>query len=274
MEIIEYSTLFVITPFQGQRVITFKDIDEVHQRPVGTARRNFTSNKKYLIENEDYFKITRNTPMDEIRSLGINIPPKGTTLITESGYLLLVKSFTDDLAWKVQRQLVSNYFQSKETHNNENNIENKLIELLSSINNRLTILEENQAKEQSQQPAIETTYKKPYNPWFSKMQPKYKLLEDYFDITRGKLYHNILLELENLYDIDTQQIQADYCYENNLISCYPLEPYEFIPKYRDMIEQIVNSNLIKYGIAAENDPIVSTKHITIFDTPIERKENN
>lgn len=39
--------------------------------------------------------------MDEIRSLGINIPPKGTTLITESGYLLLVKSFTDDLAWKV-----------------------------------------------------------------------------------------------------------------------------------------------------------------------------
>lgn len=212
--------------------------------------------------------------MDEIRSLGINIPPKGTTLITESGYLLLVKSFTDDLAWKVQRQLVSNYFQSKETHNNENNIENKLIELLSSINKRLTILEENQAKEQFQQPSIETTYKKPYNPWFAKMQPKYKLLEDYFDITRGKLYHNILLELENLYDIDTQQFQADYCYENNLISCYPLEPYEFIPKYRDMIEQIVNSNLIKYGIAAENDPIVSTKHITIFDTLIERKENN
>lgn len=243
----------------------------MHERPAGTARRNFTSNKKYLIENEDYFKITRNTPMDEIRSLGINIPPKGTTLITESGYLLLVKSFTDDLAWKVQRQLVSNYFQSKGTHTNENSIENKLVELLSSINTRLTKLEE---QSQSQQPQIETTYNKPYNPWFVKMQPKYKLLEDYFDITRGKLYHNILLELENLYDIDTQQIQADYCYENNLSSCYPLEPYEFIPKYRDMIEQIVNSNLIKYGIAAENDPIASTKHITIFDTPTERKEKN
>ena len=142
---------------------------------------------------------------------------------------------------------------------------------LSSINTRLTKLED---QSQTQQSAIETTYKKPYNPWFVKMQPKYKLLEDYFDITRGKLYHNILLELENLYDIDTQQIQADYCYENNLSSCYPLEPYEFIPKYRDMIEQIVNSNLIKYGIAAENDPITSTKHMTIFDTPIERKEKN
>ena len=80
------------------------------------------------------------------------------------------------------------------------------------------------------------------------------------------------LELENLYNIDTQQIQADYCYENNLTSCYPLEPYEFVSKYRDMIEQIVNSNLIKYGIASEDDPITSTKHITIFDTPVKDKK--
>lgn len=141
--------------------------------------------------------------------------------------------------------------------------------VLSSINNRLTKLEEHSQSEQ--QPAIETTYKKPYNPWFAKMQPKYKLLENYFDITRGQLYKNILWELENLYNIDTQQIQADYCYENNISSCYPLEPYEFVPKYRDMIEGIVNSNLIKYGIASEDDPITSTKHITIFDIPIKTK---
>lgn len=120
---------------------------------------------------------------------------------------------------------------------------------------------------------IENTCKKPYNPWFAKMQPKYRLLEEYFNITRGQLYKNILWEMENLYDVDTQQIQADYCYENNLTSYYPLEPYEFSQKFRDMIEQIVNSNLIKYGIASEDDPIASTKHITIFDTPILRKEN-
>lgn len=134
---------------------------------------------------------------------------------------------------------------------------------LSSITDRLTKLEE------QTQATIETTYKRPYNPWFAKMQTKYKLLEKYFDITRGQLYKNILWELENLYDIDTQQIQADYCYENNVSSCYPLEPFEFVQKYRDMIEQIVNSNLIKYGIVSEDDPIASTKHITIFDTPVE-----
>lgn len=160
--------------------------------------------------------------------------------------------------------------------NNELNTRDKLLTaienmntVLSSMNDRLTKLEENQEQVQSQ-PVIEPTYRKPYNPWFAKMQPKYKLLEEYFDVTRGQLYKNILMEMENLYDIDTQQIQADYCYENNLTSCYPLEPYEFVPKYREMIEQIVNSNLIKYGIASEDDPIVSTKHMTIFDTPIKR----
>ena len=31
--------------YMGQRVVTFKDIDVVHERPDGTARRNFNANK-------------------------------------------------------------------------------------------------------------------------------------------------------------------------------------------------------------------------------------
>lgn len=141
----------------------------------------------------------------------------------------------------------------------------KIVTLLESQESRISKLEESHQAQQVSLP--ESTYKKPYNPWFRKMSPKYTLLEEYFDINRGSLYRNILNELENLYDIDTQQIQADYLYENNLTSCYPLEPYEYSSKYRDLIEQIVNSNLIKYGIASEDDPITSKKHMTIFDTP-------
>lgn len=101
-----------IKEYQGQRVVTFKDIDSVHQRPTGTASRNFKQNRKHFIENEDYFLVKPDTnPMDEIRPL--IIPPKGVTLFTESGYLMLVKSFTDDLAWNVQRQLVKCYFRAK-----------------------------------------------------------------------------------------------------------------------------------------------------------------
>lgn len=145
---------------------------------------------------------------------------------------------------------------------------NKFTNIMEKYEERLCKVEEQLSSQQEQVKQI-PTYKKPYNPWFSKMSPKYKLLEEHFNITRGQLYKDILLELENIYNIDTVQIQADYCYENNVESCYPLEPYEFVPKYREMIEQVVNSNLIKYGIAAENDPITSTKHVTIFDTPVE-----
>lgn len=35
-------------------------------------------------------------------------------LLTESGHLMLVKTFTDDLSWEVQRQLVNSYFKVKE----------------------------------------------------------------------------------------------------------------------------------------------------------------
>jgi len=98
-----------IIEYQGQRVATLAMIDGVHKRPAGTAKRNFNENKARLSDGEDYFLVSH-SQKDEIRTFGINIPPRGLTLVTESGYLMLVKSFTDDLAWEVQRQLVRSYF--------------------------------------------------------------------------------------------------------------------------------------------------------------------
>lgn len=103
-----------VKEYNNQRVVTFKDIDAVHQRKAGTANKRFLDNKKRFVEGEDYFIISNS----EIRKSHI-IPISENdfadkTLITESGYLMLVKSFTDDLAWEVQRQLVKSYFkQSK-----------------------------------------------------------------------------------------------------------------------------------------------------------------
>lgn len=101
----------LVKEFSGQRVVTFKEIDAVHGRPDGTARRNFNTNKSHLIEGEDYFVRNSSEAQNEF---GITAP-NGLTLITESGYLMLVKSFTDDLAWKVQRELVKGYFRAKST---------------------------------------------------------------------------------------------------------------------------------------------------------------
>lgn len=96
----------LVKEFRGQRVVTFKDIDLVHERPDGTARKRFNDNKKHFILGEDYF--VRNS--DEAKNeFGISAP-NGLYLITQQGYLMLAKSLSDDLAWKVQRQLVNNYF--------------------------------------------------------------------------------------------------------------------------------------------------------------------
>ena len=103
-----------IKEYKGQRVVTFKDIDMVHERPDGTAGRNFRENRNRFIENEDYFIL--NQP-DEIRFFGFERPqggtPKELILLTEQGYLMVVKSLKDDLAWEVQRKLVKDYFKQK-----------------------------------------------------------------------------------------------------------------------------------------------------------------
>lgn len=75
--------------YNGKRVITFKDIDEVHERKSGTARKRFNDNKQWFVEGEDYF--VTNQP-SEIRTLGIERPqggvPQSVVLVTESGYLM------------------------------------------------------------------------------------------------------------------------------------------------------------------------------------------
>ena len=100
----------IIKEINGKRVVTFNDIDVLHERPKGTAGRNFRSNRKHFMENIDFFEIVSSKfHSDEIRRFGINAP-RGGFLITESGYSMLVKSFTDELSWTVQRHLVDSYF--------------------------------------------------------------------------------------------------------------------------------------------------------------------
>lgn len=99
-----------VKEFDGQKVITLRDVDLVHQRSDGTAGRNFRQNRKRFIEGKDYFQRNSSEARNE---LGI-VAPNGLILLTEMGYLMLVKSFTDELAWKVQRQLVETYFRAKD----------------------------------------------------------------------------------------------------------------------------------------------------------------
>ncbi|WP_315807497.1 ORF6N domain-containing protein [Pseudomonas sp. C9-3] len=99
---------------RGERVVTLAMIDEVHQRPTGTARRNFNTNRDRFIEGKHLYKICA----DEFRTHKPGIisskSHEDVILLTQRGYLLLVKSFTDELSWQVQDMLVDGYFERQE----------------------------------------------------------------------------------------------------------------------------------------------------------------
>lgn len=142
-----------VKEYDGQRVVTFKDIDTIHNRPEGTASRNFRNNKERFIEGEDFYRVCP----DEIRRHKIiDISSKARediTLITESGYLMLVKSFTDDLAWDVQRDLVNNYFRAKAIKSAFSDLSPQL-QLLIGMEIKQKEIE---AKQQEQETAIANT---------------------------------------------------------------------------------------------------------------------
>lgn len=130
-----------IKEYNNVRVVTFKDIDTVHERPDGTASRNFRKNRERFVENEDYFIIELTA--DEIRrqfQVGKNAG-RTAILITESGYLMLVKSFTDDLAWKVQRELVNTYFRVKDMASVVLAMAERITQLEKSNNDKFNTLE-------------------------------------------------------------------------------------------------------------------------------------
>jgi len=102
-----------VLEYKGQRVITFKMIDQVHQKVSGQAKTQFNRNRRYMNKNDDFYLIDYSEKY-LFDTFDIEIPPRGLIVLTETGYLMLVKSFTDELAWQVQRQLVNCYFRNKQ----------------------------------------------------------------------------------------------------------------------------------------------------------------
>ncbi|EQB9916988.1 ORF6N domain-containing protein [Proteus mirabilis] len=99
--------------YQGKRVVTFAMIDEVHQRPKGTARRTFTKHKRHFIDGVDYFLLGKDVLRPYLDENIAKYTPE-LMVLAESGYLMLVKPFTDDLSWQVQRSMVNSYFRLSE----------------------------------------------------------------------------------------------------------------------------------------------------------------
>lgn len=200
------NTEMQIREYNGERVVTFKDIDAVHGNKAGTAKRNFTRNKKHFIENEDFIVATRDiSKRDNLSLLNIDVPTRGITLLTESGYLLIAKSFTDDLSWKVQRQLVNAYFKVREVQKEPYYKE----PLAEDFTPRVPIVSD----------------------WYERNKGRmYRLCRDSGN-SRSYLYHCILTRLSERYDLDA----AREIYKNE-VGKYPDYPIDIV-KYFPELEQ-------------------------------------
>ena len=104
-----------VKEWNGQRVVTAKDVAVLHERDVKRVNEQFNRNiEKFEIE-KDYFKLTREemsksqfaTALSKYSNNEVEI------LYTERGYLKLTKTFNDELSWKIQDILVDSYFTLK-----------------------------------------------------------------------------------------------------------------------------------------------------------------
>lgn len=207
------NTQVLVKEFSGQRVVTFRDIDAVHGRPDGTASRNFRSNREHFIEGEDFFKIT---PDEFRRAIGEmdSRQQNDVTLITESGYLMLVKSFTDDLAWKVQRELVNSYFRAKAVNSQFASLSPQLQALISiemrqqEQERRMDELSSRFEQNAKRMDNLAAAWSSPLasgDNWQESANRAINAIVQHFGLNHQKFRHDIYEELERTAGVDLQQ---------------------------------------------------------------------
>lgn len=209
------NTEMQIREYNGQRVVTFKDIDRAHQRKGGTARNAFNRNKKHFVRNEDYF-VCQTYEAKELYGI---TAPNGLTVLTESGYLILVKPFTDDLSWSVQRQLVNTYFKTKREY-------------------------EFPADPTPKIPFRTSSTPVPRNPnWYQRNRRRMNRISEKLDISLSYLYHHILVRLGEEFNLDAaneiyrKELGHPPKYALDIVSYFP-ELGRLADEYLDMVEKL------------------------------------
>lgn len=198
------NTEMQIREYDGQRVVTFDDICSVHKCERKRLTKHFERKRKHFLKDEDYYELTRKELNDltSPNSKIIGNPMIKAYLFTESGYLMIIKCLDDDLAWKVQRQLVNSYFKVKQ-----------------EISERKTypLLVEDK--------------------WLAEMEPNFEYLCKEYKLTRKGLYHKILVDVGKTYNVDDYKIL--YKYEKGYESRFVMEVVSYFAELREEAEKTI-----------------------------------
>ena len=265
--------------YNGERIVTAWDIAELHERDVREVTQNFKNVNDKMILDEDYFVIPKEH-ISESKILIQNFIPnnvKEIILFTESGYLLLTKTFTDERSWNIQRQLVKSYFKLKELKekvesgeieikkvNSEKSSNNNQLEQLKSIENIITAYKNAESRPEKlmiiEMVAQMTGNKNKFGYGMADgattelrkgtvtsqeiaemMRSKFGLDENF---TQGSV--NSLAKYNNLTD---ERYRYLYYNDTAMSNTFRYYPDEIIPKLYDLIMDKKKKRYTKYGLS-------------------------
>ena len=260
-----------IKEYNNVRVVTFKDIDTVHERPDGTAHRNFKTNKNRFIEGVDYFRRNSSEAKNEFNL----IAPNGLILITESGYLMLVKSFTDDLAWKVQRELVNTYFRVKDVVT----IMGAMARTIQDMSARINQLEALPDEVATLKKEIKKITPTPLNcsSWKRNIAtPLVSSLSKIIDIPIAETYKFIYDDMASTYGFDKIHAMTQFCNKYKVDNVSTIDAVADVPTYIEMFTKSANKFLDMDNPVSDtsntktksevNNNINTSKQITDYST--------
>ena len=125
-------------------------IDALHERPAGTAKRYFSENRKRFVEGKHYYQLKQEAAQNFLTQFAStkSVSPssinkvRSLMVLTLKGYLHLVKSFTDNLAWQVHDELIDGYFVNKTQPASNALLTGELKQVLGAFGEKVQSLEE------------------------------------------------------------------------------------------------------------------------------------
>ncbi len=94
----------------GNRVVTFRQVDELHGKAEGQTRKQFNEHRGRFVEGRDYFVGN----LSEFRTAFSDVAPArgggAVMLLTERGYGKVVKAWNDDRSWQLFDAMQDAYF--------------------------------------------------------------------------------------------------------------------------------------------------------------------
>lgn len=265
----------VIKKYRDIPVVTFKDIDHLHDRVAGTAKRNFIDNRKYFVEGEDFFVVSKKElGTDFVPTYGFDSHSPSGTLITESGYLMLCKSMTDKLSWEIQKALVKSYFRANRDTVVSTTMMQDMMKMISNTSNEIKYILNKLNEIGAENTILKQTIENLQMP--APTQPRINWVDETFkkvrevSLSRNVRDRDIYAEiLAKMKDVDIDKMRNDYGKRTGKYDHVPLlrilcSENEVRERFESLLDEI-HASIFNKKPSKPAEPVQETKSLPKID---------